>query len=1381
MVLTLLLLVGGVAWWAGSDGSLFRALQLVHRFLPADQQLVATGAQGTLAHGGRIARLQWSRPGLAVTIEDLQLDWSLRELFRRDLRVRTLSARAVQVRVSPDPAPEPDTPFTMPEDLSLPIRLAVPLSIARVQIEVVDEDGNARTQLLTDLTARYRYDGDQHALNLDSLRHGESSLRADARLHARELTLSAQVDASLRNPVPDVPLAMRASFKASGTLAGGDAARLDLRLDADQQPAPGAEVHAQATLHPWRQQPAQQVDVQISRLDAHALFAQAPVTSLSGQATVKPVGAGNQAWDAMLEFSNAQPGAWDRQRLPVRHLAAHAVLSLEQVLIDNARLDLGGVTPAGAITLTSRIPLQQPAQATAQLTLQQVDLRPLLTSLPRTAFSGPVTVQPGEEGGPQVQADIRNSLAGPLDRERAPVERLLADLRLAPAQWRAETLQMQIATGQLQVRGTFVPQDRSMDLRGELQQLPLRRIHRRMAGSADATLSGNLTLRGSLDQSLAFHADMASSAGASAAQPAEWEIRSLLADGTWSPTHLAVQRIHLDAFQAQVDASDIDVELPGPGTIRGRIAATAPGMTLDADAAMAQQSGQGRLSLQLASATQTEQWLRGLPLVGNRLAELRADGAATLQAEWNGGWRQWVEGLKNPAAQPQLRIAANAHTDGVRIRLPALAGQSATQFAVQKLDLDLQGNLAEATLAIEGDLRANELRALLDIRMQATQVREAGPPRWNVAVSRFDALATPPGQDESWRLQVSDNLQLTVQPGADISLRASAGSASISAPSRLGSQPLRLVWQPLLWRRTANGATTLQSAGTVTGIQPAWLDALFVKNGEGPLAAAGMRTDLSLSGDWDIDMTDTASIRAHVKRDSGDLSLPDRGVSAGIRAFDVQVQSAGERVNLALDWDSERAGVITARLDTRLAQRAEGWSLPDEAPLSGTIRARVQDLTAWTFLTPPGWRMAGSLSADVRLAGAVKAPLVEGNLAATGLNLRSVLDGVELHDGTLRATLTGSRMQIDELTFKGGTGSRAYVRGFSGNRTPPPTARGRMTASGTIDWSGVRNAAEAQSGIVMDLKAQLQDMQVLVRNDRQMTLSGELSTALQQGTLRVRGNLTVDRASIVLPEASAPKLGDDVVIVRNADLRNPGAVEARQARAALQTRKPMDMEIRLDLGNDLALEGQGITTRLEGELIVRSAAYGNEPFAVFGEVRTDQGRYRAWGQALDIETGVVRFNGSYSNPTVDLLAIRPEIAVRAGVRVTGTLLAPRVQLYSDPDLPEGEKLSWVVLGRETVITGAEGTSMQQAALGLAAGQLSGRLASGLGLDELGLAESGVTLGRRISNELYLTYQQGLSGTASTLFIFYDITRRLTVRAQASEASAVDLVYTIKFD
>ena len=235
------------------------------------------------------------------------------------------------------------------------------------------------------------------------------------------------------------------------------------------------------------------------------------------------------------------------------------------------------------------------------------------------------------------------------------------------------------------------------------------------------------------------------------------------------------------------------------------------------------------------------------------------------------------------------------------------------------------------------------------------------------------------------------------------------------------------------------------------------------------------------------------------------------------------------------------------------------------------------------------------------------------------------------------------------------------------------------------------------------------------------------------------------------------------------------------ATGQLESAQPMDVEIALDLGRDLALTGYGITTRLEGQLTVRSSPRPDQPFALFGEVRTDEGRFRQWGQALNVETGEVAFSGAMDNPSLNLLAIRPEIDVRAGVRVTGTLRAPQVQLYSDPPLPEAEKLSWVVLGRATAISGGEGSSVQRAALGLLAGRAVSSFADDLGVDEIGLGESAVSVGKRISDQLYVTYEAGLSGAASTLYIFYDITRRFTVRGESGEASAVDLIYTFDFD
>jgi translocation and assembly module TamB len=154
-----------------------------------------------------------------------------------------------------------------------------------------------------------------------------------------------------------------------------------------------------------------------------------------------------------------------------------------------------------------------------------------------------------------------------------------------------------------------------------------------------------------------------------------------------------------------------------------------------------------------------------------------------------------------------------------------------------------------------------------------------------------------------------------------------------------------------------------------------------------------------------------------------------------------------------------------------------------------------------------------------------------------------------------------------------------------------------------------------------------------------------------------------------------------------------------------------------------------------------------------------------------------------------VLAIRPNITQRVGVLISGTALNPFVRLYAEPDLPDAEKLAWLVTGRAAPATGAESALVQQAALAL----LSGRNGSGkqgiaatLGLDELSFRREGsegpsVTVGKRFGRHFYAAYEKGLAGAIGTLYIFYDVTRKFTVRAQAGERQAVDLIYTFTFD
>ena len=57
----------------------------------------------------------------------------------------------------------------------------------------------------------------------------------------------------------------------------------------------------------------------------------------------------------------------------------------------------------------------------------------------------------------------------------------------------------------------------------------------------------------------------------------------------------------------------------------------------------------------------------------------------------------------------------------------------------------------------------------------------------------------------------------------------------------------------------------------------------------------------------------------------------------------------------------------------------------------------------------------------------------------------------------------------------------------------------------------------------------------------------------------------------------------------------------------------------------------------------------------------------------------------------------------------------------------------------------------------------------------------ITLGKRLSSELYVTYEQSLSSAIGAIYIFYDLSKRLTLRGQTGTQSAVDIIYTVEKD
>jgi translocation and assembly module TamB len=444
-------------------------------------------------------------------------------------------------------------------------------------------------------------------------------------------------------------------------------------------------------------------------------------------------------------------------------------------------------------------------------------------------------------------------------------------------------------------------------------------------------------------------------------------------------------------------------------------------------------------------------------------------------------------------------------------------------------------------------------------------------------------------------------------------------------------------------------------------------------------------------------------------------------------------------------------------------------------------------------LAPPGWRVQGTLDASLTVSGTRSQPQWLGRLQANQLAARSAVQGIEFSQGQMQARLQGQSLVLENLSLRGAgaQGGELQARGqvtFNANANANPNPNPKAQAS--------PNANPLRSAD-MALQIEAKNLRVSNRADRRLSVSGEVTARMAQGQWQLRGGLKADQALFILPESSTPGLGDDVVVIRP----GMGQLDLSALTAPADPNAPSgswlgvpDVRVMLDLGQDFQLQGQGLSTRLTGQVELLSNASTRGLPRLSGQVRTEGGRYKAYGQQLNIDTGVLRFSGPYDNPSLDIIALRPNLPQKVGVQISGTALLPRIRLYADPDLPDADKLAWLVLGRSAANGGAESAVLQQAAVALLSGNgktLTGELASSLGLDEVSLASgsrsdatatgAAVTLGKRLSKDFYLVYETSLSGAFGSLYIFYDLSRRLTLRAQAGEQSALDLIFTVRRD
>lgn len=635
---------------------------------------------------------------------------------------------------------------------------------------------------------------------------------------------------------------------------------------------------------------------------------------------------------------------------------------------------------------------------------------------------------------------------------------------------------------------------------------------------------------------------------------------------------------------------------------------------------------------------------------------------------------------------------------------------------------------------------------------------------FDVTLSAHGALDMPPGA------------------GGGAAWAAAAWKGTLDALENRGTWALRLAAPATIEAartRIRVGATRLSVAdGNVRLADFAWDDGRIATSGSFagvPLATVArlsgrtlpLLSTVTLGGEWALSASPRLSGTLAVRRESGDVfflrnATSDSTIAAGISALDALARFNDDALDATATFRSTRGDKADAKVSVGTIAGAPPGRIAPEAPLEFTASG---DIPSLQFLQP--WIgsaavVSGRMHFDVAARGTVANAALSGAVVGEGLRIDAPQYGLHFTNGRIKARAANDRIDIDELTLGAGSGT--------------------FRASGAI--SGLALGGEKP---VAKLAWKADRFRAFNRPDLHLVVGGEGTVLAENGRITLSGKLIADEGTIVYLATPDSTLGDDVVV--------KGWTRPATDRLRVDD-LPLVVDLTLDLGNRLMFSGEGIDTRLAGAVRVTSGPNG---LVGRGSIRTVRGTYLAFGQQLTIERGQLVFDGRLDNPGLDIVALRKNLAVEAGVTVTGTVKVPVIQLTSNPPVPDSEKLSWLVLGTGTDRTGGGDMAALQAAsaalLGAHGKPISASIAQSVGLDNItfktaertaptgtpGAANQVVAVGKRLSDRLSLVYEQGLTIATNALRLEYELTRSLTLRAEAGTVGALGIYFRRTFD
>lgn len=762
------------------------------------------------------------------------------------------------------------------------------------------------------------------------------------------------------------------------------------------------------------------------------------------------------------------------------------------------------------------------------------------------------------------------------------------------------------------------------------------------------------------------------------------------------------------------------------------------------------------------------------------------EGTPSIQASWNlqGTWQASEAGLRGRLDQAgdtlvlsdlELQVAEN-RVSGRGEWGPALVGEfrlnlPEPQLFLPGLEGDLEGrvsisgspdaplgsaSLTGTGLAWEGQVEVDELD--LTASLSEGQTIQGDLTATNVAAvgQALETLSLNlSGTQQDHRLDIT-----AAHSDANLLLSfAGALGAELSTwTGQLARGEIDVTSQDQFWRLSQPADLAYNEAGRLTFGQHCWMwqeasvcagqqtllpdPALdyrvrkFPTTALSPLLPETLRWNTLLNADLTLNSPATGTEGSLlVNAGGGEFAVlnGDEWETFEYSALSTQLDLLPERADLAFALEGPRLGTLVA--DVSVDPQSEARNLDGNFRISGLDIALASVFAGLE-------EVKGQLNGQGQISGPLVKPAVAGKLALTGGQISDPSLPLPLNDIAIEIALNG------------------YEADLSGRWTSNERSSGAL--EGRASW---------ESDPQVELRLTGKRLPFQYDPYASVELEPDLQIAFGAQGLSISGQLAVPRGAIEINELpeQAVSVSDDEVIV--------GADREESPPLSL------DMNVTVVVGEDrVSFNGFEVTGNLEGTLRI-----GND-MDTRGTLRLMKGRYEAYGQELELRRARLIFTGPLSEPYLDIEAIRRVETVIAGIRLTGPVSAPRTEVFSEPDMPQTDALSYLILGRAPQSRGDEG-QMRNAAISLGLNQAAD-ITRGVG-DELGIREltleaegsgneAAVVASGYLTDELSLRYGVGLFEPFTTVALRYDLGRYFYLEAASGLAASLDIFYTRDF-